>query len=404
MRQVRVIHQATDVVTPYAYVATSTDGDATPAEELAKPASASFMTLGGVLNVELLSLPPVAKKIKGWTLRPVTGLTTAVQRQPYPVPPAGSDASSAPPPGSAPPLRIVYEIDKSIILPNTMHRVGWWDAEAQAWKVEGISQIEFAEPSRSISFLSSRLTALALLQHTHLELPYRNWLITPIGASQCELTLLTQRFTVLIRVTADGCTLAEPKVPELTELLERAMPATTMLLKLRASGINLMPRDADAAQLDRITPKHADVEHALNASIVPLLPSYQLGPSRWNLSRGPAKCTLRLKSKTDTPDVGLLHTATDAAPVDPFAAMDADWPTMEFASRRVLMIRALDTDATCDDAAVKGTVAHSTPLECLKNDNPELRDVLNASSRLFQDNTRQLLNSLRLFSFTSEPP
>jgi len=45
-------------------------------------------------------------------------------------------------------------------------------------------------------------------------------------------------------------------------------------------------------------------------------------------------------------------------------------------------------------------VAHSTPLECFKERDPDLQEELLSSSRLYQDSVRQLLDNLRLLSFT----
>ena len=89
--------------------------------------------------------------------------------------------------------------------------------------------------------------------------------------------------------------------------------------------------------------------------------------------------------------------------VDPYVAVsELEWQTLEYAKRRVLLVTAQDSDATCDDAPKEGTVPHSTPLECLKATDPEVLDTVHASSRLYQDTARQLMDSLKLFSFTVE--
>ena len=135
----------------------------------------------------------------------------------------------------------------------------------------------------------------------------------------------------------------------------------------------------------------------MHDALTAIIARYQMAPSRWNLSRGPAKCTVRINPVEA--DLG----EEKPKPADPYAAV-GDWETLEYAYRRVLLISALDSDATCDDSPQEGTVAHSTPLECLKPKDPDVIDILHSSSRFYQDTTRQLLNSLRLFSFTQEPP
>ena len=378
---VRTTHYATDIVSPYA-----------PAE--VRDAS-PWMTLGGVVDVDLLTLPPPSKKIKGWTIRPVTEMSTTTVRMEYPIPAADG---SLPPAGTAPPLRISYIIDPKVILPETIEHVGYWDAETSGWKEDAIIDVEFAADSRTLSFSSTTLTSLALLQPTHLELPYKDWIFSPSNVSAGALHLKTQRFDIHIDVSAAGCVLRAPARPELTPLIGVPMAAAKLVLRLRACGINLQPKDADAAKLVKITPKDATLEQELHEALTPLIASYQMAPSRWNQSRGAGKCTVRLNKGEASFDT---EGEVAPPPADPYGASVADWPCLEFSKRRAVMISALDADATCNESPLNGGVAHSSPLECLKGDDPDVADVLLSSSRLYQDNVRQLLDELRLFSFTT---
>ena len=302
---IRAMHFANDTIS----------SKAAPAES-----AVAYMALGGVLCLELLTLPPPTKKIKGWTLRQVTALSTSVNRQPYPIPSAAGE--SAPLAGSAPPLRVTYSIPPHVKLPEGALQVGWFDAESQSWKIDGVSDVNFSPDTRVLSFLSSRLTSLALLQATDLELPYKNWLIKPSGHSQCTVHLETQRFLFEFDVSAQGCALREPRLPELSGLLDQPMAPTRLLAKLRDSGINLCPRDHDAAQLHGVSPKDAGLEAELHALLVPLLPFSNIAPSRWNSSIEPSKVTFRLhQSKRQEDDID-MDTGGEAAPVastNPFA-------------------------------------------------------------------------------------
>lgn len=53
-----------------------------------------YMALGGVMAAELVVMPAPGRRVRSWTLRSVTPLSTAVQRVPYPIPPAGADAAT----------------------------------------------------------------------------------------------------------------------------------------------------------------------------------------------------------------------------------------------------------------------------------------------------------------------
>ena len=81
----------------------------------------------------------------------------------------------------------------------------------------------------------------------------------------------------------------------------------------------------------------------------------------------------------------------DASQVDP------SWQTMKVAHRYAALIRALDADAAFEESLLPDVEAHSTPLLCMGSDGEE---EVAQSSQLYQDTARQLLNKLRLFSFT----
>ena len=72
------------------------------------------------------------------------------------------------------------------------------------------------------------------------------------------------------------------------------------------------------------------------------------------------------------------------------------------------LVKALDSATACDDSVLEGMEAHSTPLRCLELPRlaasyPDLLDSLQESPMLYQDILGQLLNCLRLFSFTTWP-
>ena len=412
------------------------------------------MTLGGVFTVELLSLPPGATKVKGWTMRLVSEQSRTISRMQYPMPNPDGSAPSA---GSAPPLRLSFEVGSSVIMAEgAAPKVGYWDSEvrppqppeppqpaerschsrqsgasraaetdqsrahsravrrararvvcgvrdvcararalrspssaaaatsfffgplpfapgplpfalgplrfapgpprvwqAEAWKEDDcVWDVEYQAETRTVSFFTIRLASLALLQPSYLEFPYKAWLFSPRGPKSGTLHLVTQRFTFHFDLSAAGVTLRAPRLDQLAALLDTPMAATTLLLRLRSCGINLCPRDADAACLDRVHPKEAHLEAACHEALMPLLPRYQLAASRWNLSRGAAKFMVRLSAMAEP--MALADGSDEAggysgdgggekAAADPFAAI-GDWPTLEYGLNRVLMTNALDSD------------------------------------------------------------
>ena len=289
-------------------------------------------------------------------------------------------------------------------------QVGWWEADVHElgegkvedrgkWSTEGIDDIKYDESTRALSFDTLHLTSLTLLQPTHLELPYTRWLLEPKGASAGELHVATQRFLFRFAISARGVVLKAPMIADLTDA--EPVTAPVLLLRLRAIGINLCPKDSDALPLERVTPKQVSLEEGVNASLCQLLPRYYLTASKWNQSRGATKCTVRYAVKANAE--AMTGDADDgaAAAADPFEVIEEDWATMLCQFRKVTLIASNDASLTCDERPPKEeTVAHATPLDALKAEDAEVLDALRGSSVLYRDTARQLLNSLRLFSFT----
>ena len=412
---IRVIHYQADRLTP---ARTST-------EPLLFGAEAPLMTLGGVLSVELLGLPPSTKQVKGWTLRQVSEESSAIVRQHYPAREPGEDPTKVS--NTGPQLRISYVLPDNVLIPPGDHkpaglgassglRVGWWEHETQKWYQNGVDEVGYEAESRTLSFLTPRLASVAFLQPTDLELPYKNWLITPDGSSRCRLILQTQRFLLEIEVAARGVTLRAPRLPELAALLDTPMAPTRLLLRLRECGLHLCPLDSDCP-LDKAAPKLTDLERQMHEHLAPLVSSLQVAPSRWSQGLGPAKCMYCVAPKKES--LGMEDEATGGdgdevqkeAP-DPFAEVDGTWQTIlvrhQSAGGGTALVKALDSATSCDEMVLDGMEAHSTPLRCLnlprlEGTYPDLFDRVKEAPMLYQDTLKQLLNCLRLFSFTTWP-
>lgn len=365
-----------------------------------------YQTVGGVLTLELLTLPPAVKKLKGWTMRQITDMCHSLHKQPYPLPSeAGAVVSSA----AAPPLRITYQIPKHVVMPDK-GQVGYFNPDDQLWRTDGVSEFTFDAETRVASFLSARLTSLALLQPTHIEMPYKKWLITPNGPSACTLHLVAQLRTYTFEVGTAGVTLTAPKLPELEHVLGRPLSAPRLLALLRESGLNLCPTDNDMAQLaqqpgGKDTLKEAALEEEMHRLITPILPALQVAYSRWNQTRGAAKILCRISPKGHTFDIDAELGEAPAKEKDPFDEVEGNWQTMSFANRsaedrNVALIKALDSDQVCDMGVSEGMEAHSTPFLCCKPVYEDVAQEAALSSQLFQENVRVLLNKLRIFSFT----
>ncbi|CEL93882.1 unnamed protein product [Vitrella brassicaformis CCMP3155] len=221
--------------------------------------SHSEVVLGGMVHVDLLSIPHFPKKIKGWTVRSVPPPEEAMKKLSYPNTDATTPAS-----GSIQPVKIEYTIPSNVIVrePN----VQLWDSQALTWCDDNIGEIAFDESTRKCSFFSLRLASFALTQDRTLDLPYSWWQIKARSATSAQLLLQGPDFLIAFAITEDGVQLEGPDRPELAALREQILSPADLLLQLRNCGINCLPNDHDAELLARRLSRPTHTENGENES------------------------------------------------------------------------------------------------------------------------------------------
>ena len=269
----------------------------TTADPFTAQAVDEHMAVGPVLHVDLLSLPAPPRRVKGWTMRVITPLSTGVARLPYPVPPAGTDAGAGAAVGGsaaaakdAPPMSVQMPVPAEVcLLPAGAPRVGWWDAHSSRWRTDGVSNVVYDTENRTVSFCTPHLTALALVQSRARLVPYRHWVLRPTSEASAVLTVRTAVCDVVLNVDAQGVSLLAPQLGALKSLCGRRLPPRVLLGRLSRRGFHLLPEDRDApfaGEDGGTTPKDVDLEHTLCADVALLAPSFAMASSRWNAGAG----------------------------------------------------------------------------------------------------------------------
>jgi len=167
--------------------------------------------LGGALFVEAIKMPPLRKKVRGWSMMPVSpAVDGQVERLDF-----NADSGNDPVGSNTVSVSIKFKIPDNVIVRDVegAHckleireeelsedkmgstlaqtdgfkgqatlRIGAWDNDLRQWSEEGISDVAFDPHLRVVSLVSQRLTALAVLQRRCAEVPFLGWSITPIHA------------------------------------------------------------------------------------------------------------------------------------------------------------------------------------------------------------------------------
>ncbi|KXZ46913.1 hypothetical protein GPECTOR_39g407 [Gonium pectorale] len=266
-----------------------------------------WMAVGGVLVVDLLALPPSAKKVRGWTLRQVTPLAANVQRVPYPIPPAGADPLTWQSEEEPPPLGVTAPLPPDVVLLQEPLQVAWWDEQHGIWNTDGVSNVSYDEATNHFSFLTTHLAPLALVMSRTRLLPYKSWHIRPTGGRNGSSAAITLDCgldsPVVIEVGVRTATLTSPTWPQLQSLLGVAMQPLELLQALSDRGLHVLPEDRDA-EVAGVVAKERETEEAMCNDVALLGGAFLLASSRWNQTAAPSEALVRLSEVTDWEEGG----------------------------------------------------------------------------------------------------
>ena len=277
-------------------------------DEYFERCSCEYMAVGGVLYVDLLALPPPAKKVKGWTLRQVTPLSYNVQRIPYPIPPAGADPATYKSEEEPPPLGFTYPFTPNIrLLDYPRLAVGWWDPSVSGWSTAGVTDVDFDKMGGNVTFKSTHIGPLAVVQSRARLMPYSKWSVRPTGGRNGSTAAVTLSVglpeQIVFEVGPSTVALTSPAYPELADLMDKPMRPLQLLQRLSEHGLHLLPADRDAGYAgvvvkDRATEKAACYDVALLAGV------FLIGSSRWNQTAEPDEAICRISEVLDWEEGG----------------------------------------------------------------------------------------------------
>ncbi|MEW5296739.1 MAG: hypothetical protein WDW36_000001 [Sanguina aurantia] len=405
--------------------------------EFERLSSNELMPVGGILYVDLLALPPPAKKIKAWVLRQVTPSLTPYRASPTPSPPL---ALTTPPGarggGASPGFKM--PLSSSIVIPTHPPTVGWWDDSTSCWSTEGISNVALDTTTSMLSFRTIHLAPLAVVIPRTKLLPYTSWNVRPTGGrngSSVAITLYVGLADpIVFEVTPGAATLLSPALPRTCRPDPCGDGPAELLLQLSRRGVHPTPEDRDAGFVG-IIPKDDATERALANDLSLTCGVFLLAGSKWNQTVAADEIIVRISEVLDWEEGGRTE---EAHALRIFAR------EREEGARRVLAVMQRGTKgiAFCDaldkrfeypalpglstveavqatSAAVYGTM-HSGLLSLLRGDatvtgagepadaatasrlraSPEGLELVKTTDPLLSEALAQLMLGLRLLSFS----
>ena len=271
-----------------------------------------FVSVGGIISIEQLALPPPPKQAKGWAMRELAHATPSLTPILYPNDdPPSTTTSSAPShipvPASAAatqsnaPLRVSLTIPASIYLPHPTPHFGWYDTATHAWRQDGVTLLSYDPSTRHTQLALSTLHPFALIQPRALDFPYRQWhLHTEGGEGECQLLLKGSRYDLTLSITAGLARLLHPTHSLLSAVNEQPAPPGHLLLRMQQLGVNVMPTEEDG-EYCRKPRKREEMVASLHGHIAQVVGSFDVGGMEMNGGRGERVAMMRVRlSRTST--------------------------------------------------------------------------------------------------------
>jgi hypothetical protein len=377
-----------------------------------------------MIRVDLLSIPPFSKKVKGWTIRQIPPPGQELLKLPYPNTEAHGTAASAAI-SAVQPCKVEYKVPGHVIVRKNP-TISWWDPSVDQWSTDGITEISWEPEVRKVSFFSARLASFSITQEKHLDLPYQWWCMRPMEPRVCQLTVQAARYELHFVISEDGLRLKGPDLPELRELmydgtgpdrLPRIRSPATLLCELRDCGLNLMPEDADAEHLDGYRPKNPATEARAYSDLSEIAGVWDIASSKHNKNLPDKEHVLEYNKDVPRdkfrpgPDRALVRIRQNLLceqydPLDPDC--DVDYQAVMFFPDKCCMVQSMELKSPCNETPSPGHQTHSSLFLCFeKHPNPgpaHLEDLdrirVNCTNARFVEAVRQTMALMRLLSFS----
>lgn len=361
------------------------------------PPTCSCLTVGGVIRIDLLSIPPYPKKVKTWIIRSIPSTGRQFVRLPYPNPELASSAS-----GALQPCKIEYTVSRNAIV-AAEPQVSWWDAATEEWSTESITEVKWDAERRRISFFSLRLAAYAITQPSTLDFPFSFWMFQPMSGDTVKLQLRAARHEFVFTISAQGVTLEAPQLPQI-EYLRKIMPPADLFMQLRLCGINLMPSPSDVALVQGVSPKDVGTESRAYSDLSEIAFTHDVTSSAQNASFDGTKAQVRIRLNPTFENRPVIETEEEVPPADADAPAPKKegWRTVAFWCNKAAFMRATD-DAPSDKIA-EGLCTHATLWLCMQEAEAGVPSEIMAkvepslATARQVENVRQVLSLLRPLS------
>ncbi|KAM4676778.1 dynein axonemal intermediate chain 7 [Discoglossus pictus] len=339
-----------------------------------------FSTVGGVFYFELFELPPQCKQLNGWTIVEVYHGGLRTHRYPEDPSLSTTEPEKEADAQVSPPVVITFKVPNNVIFFEDP-QVAIWDPQSKNWKLDLITQQKYKKEQREFSFSMESFYTFALIQDSHLNMPYQSWELKPKNMDEVTMTIISAFTEIQIDIKGEQCSLSSVSGADsdLSNILGVWMTPLTLKTAMKTAGLNFFPEE-DSKNYVSINLKNEHAESRAYKEMALLSPSFAFGWSKWNHDSGYEQIILQAKD----------------------CALSADtWSLYMLSVQRTLKMKISESSETYSEDPADHTDFHSTLYHVLKDfSSTEAVERLQNTNYLLVDCVHQLLNMTKVLTYS----
>ncbi|ELU16422.1 hypothetical protein CAPTEDRAFT_227810 [Capitella teleta] len=366
----------------------------------------AFSVMGGIFHFNLLHLPPQPKTVQSWILtrvdpmqlrpieyvadaNPLTASAAAAGKE-SPATESTKDGGSLGGESRAdkrdvdrPPIGVTMRLPETVYFCEEP-QVARWDEEIKQWRLDGFSDHKFNEDKRLLSFRTTQFGTMALIQDTHINMPFQSWEIRPRGLNHCVMTIIAAIVEVEIQIKNDVCCLTQPDKPEVQHLLNQWYPPREFIKRMRAAGLNVFP-EPDSSKYVSIQAKNAITEERLYQQMAMTASGMAFSWSKWNSEVGD-KERIILQGCEQLQDEALF---------------EEDWSLFMVNKKRTTKLKMTEFDDNFSEDHAEGTEFHADLYHMtVEMASDGAKDRIRETTHTFIDSVWSILRSTKLVTYS----
>ena len=193
--------------------------------------------------LDLAEMPESPKTVGAWTIRQILSPDGDLKRLDYPFKKASAEMAEeeGDPTNDAEmwPMNISFPIPPNVCVDKESVKVMYWNEEYRMWDDHGITDDDIDLELGRVRCRTVNFAPTAVVQNTHSELPYKDWVFQPTGPNRATLHIFGRKNELELDIREGECQLIGASSEYLPNNLRQTwLPPSLLLKRLSQCGLN----------------------------------------------------------------------------------------------------------------------------------------------------------------------